>query len=86
MDVEVAAELRPGATVGALLVRPYQERDAARWDAFVDKCPDATFFHRIGWRGIIESVFHHRTHYLVATRGERITGVIPLPAPKSRKS
>ena len=20
------------------------------WDAFVDRCPDATFFHRIGWR------------------------------------
>ena len=78
MDVEDATAVRPVATTGALLVRPYQARDAARWDAFVDKCPDATFFHRIGWRGIIESVFRHRTHYLVATRGERMTGVMPL--------
>ena len=32
-----------------------------RWEAFVERCPDATFFHRIGWRDIIEDVFDHRT-------------------------
>ena len=55
-------------------VRAFERGDAARWEAFVDSCPDATFFHRLGWREIIESVFRHRTHYLVAERGARDRG------------
>ena len=46
-------------------------------------CPDATFFHRIEWRDIIEQVFGHRTHYLLARRGGEIAGVLPLAQVKS---
>ena len=54
-------------------------RDAvARWDAFVADCPRATFFHRSGWRNIIESVFRHRAHFLYAERAGAIVGVLPL--------
>ncbi len=54
-------------------------RDAvARWDAFVADCPQATFFHRSGWRNIIENVFHHRAHFLYAERAGAIVGVLPL--------
>ena len=49
-------------------VRRFVAADAPAWDAFVQRCPDATFFHRIGWRDIIEDVFRHRTHYLIAER------------------
>src|SRR5207302_1138250 len=55
-----------------------------KWDAFVEQCPDATFFHRIGWREIIEGVFGHRCHYLVAERGGRWCGVMPLAEIRSR--
>jgi hypothetical protein len=65
-------------------VRPFEHRDTACWEAFVDRCPDATFFHRIGWREVIESVFRHRTHYLVAERGRDIVGVLPLAEIRSR--
>ena len=41
-------------------------------------CPEATFFHRVEWRGIYESVFNHRTHYLLAERAGEVTGVLPL--------
>ena len=68
---------------GALTVRPYQDADKERWEAFVLACPQATFFHRIGWREILEGVFNHRTHYLIARRGEHIVGVLPLARVKS---
>jgi FemAB-related protein (PEP-CTERM system-associated) len=65
-------------------VRPAAASDAAGWDAFVQRCPDATFFHRFGWREIIDDVFRHRSHYLVAERAGRITGILPLAEVKSR--
>jgi len=51
---------------------------AARWDAFVMGCREATHFHRAGWQEIIESVFRHRAHFLYAEDGGRIVGVLPL--------
>ncbi len=65
-------------------VRAFEPGDAERWEAFVNSCPDATFFHRLGWRDIIESVFRHRTHYLVAERGAQIVGILPLAEVRSR--
>jgi FemAB-related protein (PEP-CTERM system-associated) len=65
-------------------VRPFAHGDETAWDAFVDRCPEATFFHRIGWRRILENVFHHPTHYLVAERGDGICGVLPLGEVRSR--
>ena len=56
---------------------------AADWDAFVRACPQATFFHRAGWQRILSTVFGHRTHYLCAVSGNRITGVLPLAHVKS---
>jgi FemAB-related protein (PEP-CTERM system-associated) len=69
------AEVRLAAP---LSVRPFAAADLARWEAFVQACPDATFFHRIGWREIYETVFRHRTHYLMAERDGQIVGVLPL--------
>jgi FemAB-related protein (PEP-CTERM system-associated) len=63
------SDLRVGELSGA---------DESRWKGFVDRCPEATFYHRIEWRRIIESVFGHRTHYLYAERAGEICGVLPL--------
>lgn len=49
-----------------------------RWDAFVESCADATFFHRAGWKSVIERAFGHRTHFLFAEREGVIEGVLPL--------
>jgi FemAB-related protein (PEP-CTERM system-associated) len=78
MDVGIAAPVMARPAAEAMVIRPLQRRDAGRWDDFVNRCPDATFFHRVGWRRIIESVFRHRTHYLLAERGAAVTGVLPL--------
>jgi FemAB-related protein (PEP-CTERM system-associated) len=65
-------------------VRPFAPADAAAWEAFVEHCPAATFFHRIGWRSIIEDIFRHRCHYLLAESDGVITGVLPLAEVASR--
>ena len=64
-------------------VREYGRDDAARWEAFVERCPQASFFHRAGWRGVIEGCFGHRTRYLLAERGGEIAGILPLAEVKS---
>ncbi|MEO1766715.1 FemAB family XrtA/PEP-CTERM system-associated protein [Thiobacter aerophilum] len=67
-----------------LAVRTLTAADTARWDAFVAACPEATFFHRAGWKTVIERAFGHRTHYLFAERDGTIVGVLPLTEIKSR--
>jgi len=52
--------------------------DGPAWIAFVQRCAEATFFHRIEWREIVESVFGHRTYYLLAECGGELAGVLPL--------
>jgi FemAB-related protein (PEP-CTERM system-associated) len=67
-----------------LSVRPYRDGDAGAWERFVFACPEATFFHRIGWREVFTDVFRHRTHYLVAERGGELVGALPLVEIRSR--
>jgi len=59
-------------------------QDHQLWDDFVHAHPDGTFFHLSAWRDIIEQVFGHRCHYLVAQRAGCIVGVLPLAEVKSR--
>jgi FemAB-related protein (PEP-CTERM system-associated) len=54
------------------------------WQRFVASHPEATFFHRAEWRGVIEKAFGHRTHYLVAEQDGEVTGVLPLAQVKTR--
>ena len=65
-------------------VRTLQSGDSARWDAFVFSCAEATFFHRVGWKNVLERAFQHRTHYLLAERHGAIVGVLPLTEINSR--
>lgn len=55
-----------------------QSHDAARWDEFVLKCKEATFFHRAGWQRVIEDTFKHQTWYLYAELHGEIQGILPL--------
>jgi len=64
-------------------VRLLNPDDFEQWDAFVETCTDATFFHKAGWKTVIEQAFKHRTHYLLAEREHRIVGVLPLTEVKS---
>jgi FemAB-related protein (PEP-CTERM system-associated) len=65
-------------------IRTLEKAREPDWDAFVDRCAEATFFHRSGWREVIRRAFGHRTAYLYAEERGRIVGVLPLGQVKSR--
>ncbi|MDQ8021875.1 MAG: FemAB family PEP-CTERM system-associated protein [Moraxellaceae bacterium] len=71
------------ATTG-LHVRSLADSDRPRWDAFVQGCAGASFFHLSAWRSLIAEVFGHRPHYLYAERDGVIVAVLPLVEVKSR--
>ncbi|MET0106809.1 MAG: FemAB family XrtA/PEP-CTERM system-associated protein [Sedimenticola sp.] len=54
-----------------------------RWDEFVETCPNATFFHKAGWKTVLERSFGHSTHYLYAEDQGQVKGVLPLANVKS---
>jgi FemAB-related protein (PEP-CTERM system-associated) len=61
-----------------------QAQNAARWDGFVEGCPAATFFHRAGWKEVVERAFGYPTYFLYAEAGGRIRGVLPMGHIRSR--
>jgi FemAB-related protein (PEP-CTERM system-associated) len=73
----------PAPMSSSLVVRPMTESDLASWDQFVFAAEGATFFHRSGWRKIFDEIFKLRSHYMLAERGAKIVGVLPLVQQKS---
>jgi len=71
-------------SAAACVVKRLGRNEEERWDAFVDDAPQATFFHRTAWRGLIEQTLGHRCHYLYAERDGVVTGVLPLAEIRSR--
>ena len=71
------------ASNAVVTVQRLDEASTARWDNFVQSCPDATFFHRAGWKYVIESSFGRRCYFLYAQRAGGICGVLPLVHIKS---
>ncbi len=67
-----------------LQVKQLDDSKLAEWESFVFRTPQATFFHRAGWKQVIERSFGHRTHFLYAEREGAIEGVLPLVHIKSR--
>jgi FemAB-related protein (PEP-CTERM system-associated) len=72
------------ALTADVAVRAIEAGDSARWDAYVQAHPAATFFHRAGWKRVIEDAFGHRTHFLLAESAGEIVGVLPLAEIRSR--
>ncbi|MBN2886442.1 MAG: FemAB family PEP-CTERM system-associated protein [Chromatiaceae bacterium] len=66
-----------------LFIRAYREADRAAWEALVERHPEATFFHRIGWREVLEAAFGHRSHYLIAEHAGALRGLLPLAEVRS---
>jgi len=64
-------------------IRPLRD-DEAVWEAYVERAPQATFFHRAGWRHIVERTLGHATRYRCAWRGRDLVGILPLVHVKSR--
>ena len=61
-----------------LEIRHLDDARRGDWDAFVESCEEATFFHKSGWKNAIERSFGHTCHYLYAESQGIIRGVLPL--------
>lgn len=72
------------AAMRTLTITELAADEAERWDAFVAASPDASFFHRAGWKTVIEETFGHRTYYLQAEQEGVLRGILPLVHIRSR--
>jgi len=70
-------------SVGNVQIKLLESKDFSRWDQFVFACPEATFFHRAGWKTVIEKAFGHKTWFYYAEQDGQIVGVLPLAQVKS---
>jgi FemAB-related protein (PEP-CTERM system-associated) len=66
-----------------LKIHKLDSHDFAGWDSYVESRDDATFFHKAGWKTVIERAFKHKTHFLYVTRQDKIEGILPLVYVKS---
>ena len=63
-----------------MTVKELAKMDESLWDSFVQKKTDATFYHQIAWRRLIENVYGDKFKpiYLVAKDDGQINGILPL--------
>jgi FemAB-related protein (PEP-CTERM system-associated) len=73
--------MNPAEAVLPLTIRTHA--DEAAIAAYVRAHPQGTPFHLPAWMKGVETGTGQRSHWLVAERGGRITGVLPLTAVKS---
>ena len=69
--------------MAAIIIKYAQKTDQIIWDDYVNKHPDATFFHLYGWRLALEKTFKHKHYYLIAEINHSIVGILPLGHIKS---
>ena len=50
----------------------------ADWARYVEAHSDGTLFHSLGWRNAVRDSFEHEPEYLMALRGGRMVGVLPM--------
>jgi len=60
-------------------IRSYQEEDKKKWEEYVAVSGNATAYHQLGWKHVVETSFGHRTRYLLSEDAEgRIDGILPM--------
>jgi len=59
-------------------IEEYQDVYENAWDAYCERHSQGTFFHKIGWKQLIERVYGYKPIYLMAINGDDIIGVLPL--------
>jgi FemAB-related protein (PEP-CTERM system-associated) len=76
--VTAGVQAEPAVLPERLRIRELLPGEDARWDSYVLGHPGGALFHLTGWRRIVDEVFRHKPHYLVAERNKRLVGVLPL--------
>ena len=42
-------------------IKILEDSNYVEWDTYVDNHPDATFFHKTGWKEVLKNAFGHKT-------------------------
>lgn len=50
----------------------------SRWDQYVERHPDGSFYHLVGWRRVLRRAYGKPSYLLYAERGDRVVGVFPV--------
>ncbi len=69
-------ELSPA--IHPVVVYPFDAQRVDHWRRYFEAHPQATLFHGLGWKQAVERAFGHRFVGLMAYRGSRVVGVLPL--------
>jgi FemAB-related protein (PEP-CTERM system-associated) len=70
--------------MSGLQVSELTDAQVPQWETFIEQCPGASFFHRAGWKQVIEEVYGHQSWFLHAHGDHGIEGVVCLAHVKSR--
>jgi len=65
------------------MIKTLDSSSIKHWDEFVENTSSATFFHKAGWKEVIEKAFGHDTYFLYTEHNGKITGILPLVHIKS---
>ncbi|MBN1210980.1 MAG: FemAB family PEP-CTERM system-associated protein [candidate division Zixibacteria bacterium] len=56
----------------------YSDRYESAWSEYVDRSPEATVAHPVGWRKAMKTGLGHEPYYLLALENDAVKGVLPL--------
>ena len=59
-------------------VQELRRKEEKEWDNFIEQSSNSTFFHRIGWKNVVERTYKHKPVYLIARKEGEVKGVLPL--------
>lgn len=50
-----------------------------QWDLFIENHPDATMYHLLGWKKVLEQIFKLKSYYLIAlNNNDEVEGILPM--------
>ncbi len=76
--IEAAPHPAPPAEASLTVMPVGGATDRCAWEAYVRHAAAGTIFHEPGWSDAVEQAFGHRGQHLLAWRGARPAGVLPL--------
>lgn len=65
-------------SLAPLQIEVCEPAEAGDWNAYVAAHPEASFYHRYEWHALNREQLRNESHFLVARRDGRITGILPL--------
>ena len=70
------ADVMPAADM--TVIRASSAAEAARWQEYVERHPEAVNYHRWGWKQVVEESFKWPTYYLMLHQAGTVRGILPL--------